>query len=84
MALSTNRRRFLAGIAAIAITPVIHTPKAWAWSPNAAAILDAAIDDLPDIEETRDEWWARRLHGGWENSRDVIDFRATGKLPWAH
>lgn len=85
MSATTTRRRFLGGIAAITVLPSLPLPalaNPWSWGLHHADILDAAIDALPDIPETTEEAWVHRIHGGWENSSDVIRFRTTGQLPW--
>lgn len=83
--LEINRRRLLAGgaaVALVAILPPIPVSAAPIDIEAIAARINAAIDATPHAPMTRDEWWARRTYGGFEMSADVARYRNTGLRPW--
>lgn len=76
-----NRRHFLAGTSAaaiLAVLPVCETPVD---IDRIASLICARLDAEDRDPMTFQEWWSRRLGGGWEGSEDVAYFRATGQIP---
>lgn len=80
MALLTTRRRFLAGIAAITVIPIVPVQaQTWTWSMLDPDKLSVAIDELPDIPWTAEEVLNYRLGGGWDSDPAVIEYRRSGR-----